>query len=117
MKFFNNLYHFVFREKELDPVRAYDLWSLNYDSQPDNLMLSLDEQIVSEFLKEIEIKEKVIVDVGCGTGRHWPKLFQRQPKQLIGFDTWKGMLQKLTEKFPAAETHLIVDNKLFELKK
>jgi ubiquinone/menaquinone biosynthesis C-methylase UbiE len=115
VNFFDRLYHAVFRKKVLEPVRAYDLWSLNYDDQPDNLMLNLDEQIVNELLNEIEIEHKIVVDIGCGTGRHWPKLFQRQPKQLIGFDTSRGMLQKLSEKFPTSETHLITDNKLAAL--
>src|SRR5437773_5086681 len=112
MTFFNRAYKFFFPGKEIDPAHAYDLWSLNYDDQPGNLMLDLDEKIVTDILKDIPIKDKVVVDVGCGTGRHWPKLIGAQPSRLIGFDASEGMLKILKQKFPGAETHLITGNKL-----
>src|SRR6185503_12739579 len=54
-----------------NPASAYDLWAAGYDEQPGNLMLALDEEIFAEFIKEIPIAGKVVVDIGCGTGRHW----------------------------------------------
>ena len=33
--------------KDTDPGTAYDLWAYSYDSQPDNLMLALDEDVFS----------------------------------------------------------------------
>jgi ubiquinone/menaquinone biosynthesis C-methylase UbiE len=96
------------REKEV--VEAYDLWSENYDAQPGNLMLDLDESLFSKLLNTIDIKNKNIADIGCGTGRHWAKILKKEPVDLTGFDVSSGMLNKLKEKFPLAKTYTITDN-------
>jgi ubiquinone/menaquinone biosynthesis C-methylase UbiE len=103
--------HFFPRE-DADPEVAYNLWAGSYDSQPDNLMLALDEEVFSGLLNHINIKNKIIADVGCGTGRHWKKILDSEPKKLIGFDVSQEMLKMLQQKFPHAETHGIINNKL-----
>ena len=96
--------------KERDVVEAYDIWADNYDAQPGNLMLDLDELVFGELLDPIDIKHKQIADIGCGTGRHWPKILKKDITGLTGFDVSPGMLHKLKEKFPEAKTHTITDN-------
>lgn len=83
---------------------AYDLWAAEYDNQPDNLMLALDEQIFAILLDTIDIKDKVVADMGCGTGRQWPKLLSKQPESLTGYDVSGGMLDSLKSKYPQANT-------------
>ena len=95
---------------EKNSAEAYDLWSANYDAQPGNLMLDLDEILFSNLLHKIKIQHKTIADIGCGTGRHWPKIFQLQPQSLTGFDVSQGMLDKLKEKYPPAHIHQIKDD-------
>lgn len=107
--------HF-FRSKDTEPEMAYNLWAPSYDSQPDNLMLALDEEVFSGLLNHINIKNKIIADVGCGTGRHWGKILDNEPKKLFGFDVSEEMLKILKQKYPLAETHLIINNKLQQLK-
>jgi len=94
-----------------DVVEAYDIWAENYDSQPGNLMLDLDELLFAKLLNNVELKNKNVADIGCGTGRHWAKIFAQNPASLTGFDVSAGMLAKLNEKFPAARTHAITDNR------
>ena len=96
--------------KERPVVEAYDLWADNYDHQPGNLMLDLDELVFIELLGNIELNNKTVADVGCGTGRHWSKIFSKVPASLTGFDVSPGMLQKLQEKFPGTKTYAITDN-------
>lgn len=96
--------------KEKDVVTAYDLWAANYDAQPGNLMLDLDAQIFNRLLNTNLIKAKQVADIGCGTGRHWSKILSGEPLCLTGFDVSPGMLNKLKEKYPAAQTNLISDN-------
>ncbi|HEY2580710.1 MAG TPA: methyltransferase domain-containing protein [Mucilaginibacter sp.] len=91
-------------------VEAYDLWASNYDSQPGNLMLDLDEIVFSNLLKNMEITNKHVADIGCGTGRHWAAILEGKPASLTGFDVSAGMLNKLNEKYPAAHTYQIIDN-------
>ncbi len=96
--------------KEKGSVEAYDIWSENYDAQPGNLMLDMDEEVFSGLLAGVDIKDKHVADIGCGTGRHWNKLFNDQPLTLTGFDVSQGMLNRLKEKFPQAPTYQITDN-------
>jgi ubiquinone/menaquinone biosynthesis C-methylase UbiE len=95
---------------EKDVVEAYDLWAANYDSQPGNLMLDLDEFLFNNLLGNVDIDNKNIADIGCGTGRHWPKIFDEKPASVTGFDVSPGMLEKLKLKFPGAQTEVITDN-------
>lgn len=101
--------------KDTDPATAYDLWAAAYDNQPGNLMLDLDETVFSALLDNISISGKTIVDVGCGTGRHWRKILAGLPQRLIGYDVSPGMLAKLQEKIPGAETHLLQEEKMPEM--
>lgn len=99
-------------KKELDPIQAYDWWAPTYDAQPDNLMLALDEQIFSFLLQQINCTGRLVVDLGCGTGRHWPKILAQKPRKLIGYDVSPGMLAMLAHKYPEAQTHLLVGDRL-----
>jgi ubiquinone/menaquinone biosynthesis C-methylase UbiE len=89
---------------------AYDLWADNYDDQPDNLMFYLDQSVFTELMVDVPVRDKTIADIGCGTGRHWPLLFQNRPAKLTGYDVSDGMLKRLKLKFPDADTTLITDN-------
>ena len=102
-------------KKETDPAEAYDSWSSAYDSQPDNLMLALDEELTGSFLDEMDLHSGIIADVGCGTGRHWEKLKRKNPLLIRGYDVSTGMLAILKQKFPQAQTFLLKDNHLQEL--
>ena len=97
---------------ELGPAAAYDIWSGSYDEQPGNLMLDLDNMIFSGLLEKLSLKGKVAVDIGCGTGRHWPAILQHKPAKLLGYDVSSGMLSRLKEKFPSAETYQLQGNEL-----
>ena len=97
------------RLPEAEPAAAYDIWALEYDNQPDNLMLALDEELCSQLLQQTALTGKVIADIGCGTGRHWSRLYEKHPSRLIGFDVSQGMLDILLQKYPQAETGLLAD--------
>lgn len=89
---------------------AYDLWSVNYDRQPGNLMLDLDEILFSKLLTAIDLENKNVADIGCGTGRHWDKILAKNPALLTGFDVSDGMLTRLKEKYPGAYAYKIRDD-------
>src|ERR1700761_9096408 len=96
--------------KEKGSVEAYDLWAESYDTQPGNLMLDMDEAVFAELVSEIDLTGKQIADIGCGTGRHWPLMYKRNPEGITGFDVSAGMLKRLEQKFPLAQTNQITDN-------
>lgn len=97
----------LYRGKEKNPAAAYNLWASDYDDQPGNLMIDLDEEIFSSLLQDIELKGKIIADIGCGTGRHWKKILDKAPMKLIGYDVSVEMLKRLQAKYPEADTHLL----------
>lgn len=105
----------LFNSRTIAPEAAYNLWAQNYDYQPYNLMLSLDVDLLLELMNYLELENKVIADIGCGTGRHWKSFLDCRPKKLIGFDVSKGMLDMLQKKFPQAQAHHLINNKLREL--
>jgi ubiquinone/menaquinone biosynthesis C-methylase UbiE len=100
------------RPSEKSAEKAYDIWSPSYDLQPGNLMLQLDEMIFSKLLRNIDLRDKWVADIGCGTGRHWQKIFEKEPARVMGFDLSPGMLHQLKLKFPSAHTYLTSDNLL-----
>jgi len=91
-------------------VEAYDLWAPNHDKRPGNLMLYLDEKLFEGLLQDLALKGKLVADIGCGTGRQWPAILNKQPAALAGFDVSAGMLKKLKEKYPQAHISKITDN-------
>ena len=98
--------------KDIDAPGGYDLWAESYDAQPDNLMLKLDQKLFDGFVDKMQLENKSIADIGCGTGRHWGKLFSKKPSSLTGYDVSAGMLHKLKEKYPEANTFEIKNNRL-----
>jgi len=96
-------------------VEAYDIWADNYDAQPGNLMLDMDEVLFARLLRNVDIADKMVADIGCGTGRHWSAIFKKSPAGLTGFDVSDGMLNQLKKKYPVAKTFTITDNQFAEI--
>jgi ubiquinone/menaquinone biosynthesis C-methylase UbiE len=115
MSIINKLKTIFWGLKEQDPAAGYDWWAPGYDNQPGNLMLDLDEQVFTVLMDSVDLKGKTVVDIGCGSGRHWSKLYRQEPERLIGYDVSAGMLSKLKEKFTTAETHLLKEKILTSL--
>jgi ubiquinone/menaquinone biosynthesis C-methylase UbiE len=95
----------------LTPADGYDLWAPTYDNG-DNLLLTLDELVFGNLISNVAIAEKRVLDVGCGTGRHWARILARSPAALSGVDASNGMLDRLREKYPQAtltctDSHLL----------
>jgi len=111
----NALSHLIHPKKTMLSEKAYNLWASTYDDQTDNPILYLDDLVFDSLLSAISVENKIVVDFGCGTGRHWKKLLEKKPAKLIGYDTSNEMLNQLQKKFPQAETHLANDNSLKEI--
>ena len=88
--------------RRLAPVDAYRLWSETYDAQPDNVILALEQEIFRGLLSDVSLAGKAVVDVGCGTGRHWDELLAGRPGSLAGVDSSPEMLDRLRARHPEA---------------
>lgn len=91
---------------------AYKKWAGFYDQEQDNLMLLYDSIILNSLLSKINLSEKQVLDYGCGTGRNWKVLSDNKTKKITGCDISSEMLEKLIDKYPAADVHLINNYKL-----
>lgn len=100
-----------------EPEAAYDLWANSYDHPGENLVLDMDADIVDHLLAGLDLKQKRWADMGCGTGRHWPRIYQEKPVELTGYDVSEGMLAKLVEKFPQARVQKIAGDGIAQMSK
>jgi ubiquinone/menaquinone biosynthesis C-methylase UbiE len=91
------------RVLRLDPPQAYDCWSATYDSQPDNAVLALEARAFTQLLSHIALGGKSVIDIGCGTGRHWREILSYGPAKLTGADPSAGMLLNLKRRYPDAQ--------------
>jgi ubiquinone/menaquinone biosynthesis C-methylase UbiE len=94
-----------FRVRRLSPREAYRLWSETYDTQPNNPVLALEQEIFDDLLSGASIRERDVVDIGCGTGRHWDQLLSHRPRVLHGVDSSPEMLARLAARHPGAALH------------
>jgi ubiquinone/menaquinone biosynthesis C-methylase UbiE len=92
--------------RRLGPRDAYRLWSETYDSEADNVVLVLEQEVFSRLLTDAPVADKVVVDIGCGTGRHWRQILSGRPRLLHGVDSSPEMLARFRTSFPDATLHL-----------
>ncbi len=98
--------------RRLSSRDAYRLWSSFYDDQPDNVVLFLEEKLFSEMILKADPENRKVLDIGCGTGRHWNEISDKKPVQLTGVDNSEEMLNRLIEKFPGADVSVLENNLL-----
>jgi ubiquinone/menaquinone biosynthesis C-methylase UbiE len=98
--------------KRITAREAYRLWASTYDAQPNNLLLALEEEVFAELLACVDLEGRAVLDVGCGTGRHWQRLWAARPGALAGVDTSPEMLVRLRERVPGADVRLVSDTRL-----
>jgi SAM-dependent methyltransferase len=87
----------------LNSGEGYSRWAATYDSFP-NPLLALEERCLTPMLPLI--KDKLVLDLGCGTGRWLQKLFTLGARTGIGIDISAAMLQRAVMKAEIAE-HLV----------
>lgn len=81
--------------KSVSVVEGYERWAPTYDDDP-NPLLALEERALERMLPDL--RGKVALDLGCGTGR-WLKLLRRRgTAQVVGADSSWGMLQVAARK-------------------
>ena len=84
-----------------EPVRqavetryGYDLWASTYDATP-NPIVTVDDEVLSALIGDVS--GQVVVDAGCGTGRHTVRL-AASAARVIAIDYSEAMLEQLRRK-------------------
>ena len=70
---------------------AYDRWASSYDSDDNPMVFA-----VTHGMEEVAatVRDKVVVEFGCGTGRNLVRLKRAGARHLIGCDLSQGMLDR-----------------------
>ena len=76
---------------------GYAFWAATYDRDP-NPLLALEERVLSPRLPDV--RNKTVLDVGCGTGRWLISLVQREARWGVGIDLSTAMLRCAVSKSP-----------------
>lgn len=90
-------------KKDLSVDKFYDFWAKRYDKDP-NLAIFLEEKLIKSFIGNV--KNKDILDLGCGTGRYTLPL-AKKGANVVGVDFSKAMLKKA--KIKAKQTGVKVE--------
>jgi ubiquinone/menaquinone biosynthesis C-methylase UbiE len=106
--------HLLHRHVRPLPSQAgYRLWSETYDAE-DNVVAATEQAIFSALLGETSLASKLVVDIGCGTGRHWGEVLSLKPRELHGVDSSPEMLAQLRARHPDARLYLRSERKIQE---
>ncbi|KAF8209442.1 S-adenosyl-L-methionine-dependent methyltransferase [Mycena galopus ATCC 62051] len=88
-------------------LEAYNRWAKTYDCDGNVLQL-LDTELVDELLPALfSYPHKIVVDLGCGTGRNTEKLLRYQNiHQIFGLDGTPAMLDEAKSRLQDTRLHL-----------
>ncbi|HVU14694.1 MAG TPA: methyltransferase domain-containing protein [Phototrophicaceae bacterium] len=93
MIYARKLYRRVFpvRLRTLNSLDAYALWAASYPPQAHNVLMENEQQAMLDLMPPL--KDKVVLDLACGTGRYGLLAQGRGAKQVIGIDNSPDMLK------------------------
>ncbi|NUM74386.1 methyltransferase domain-containing protein [candidate division KSB1 bacterium] len=74
----------------LEPTEAYARWAATYPPVPHNLLMEMEQAAMLELLPEV--RNKVALDLACGSGRYVNHLRARGAANVIGLDLSREML-------------------------
>jgi cytosine/adenosine deaminase-related metal-dependent hydrolase/ubiquinone/menaquinone biosynthesis C-methylase UbiE len=86
--------------------REFAIWARSYDELP-NPLLALEGRFLPSVL--CHLRDKDVLDVGCGTGRWLDQLHQHQPHSLTGIDYSSEMVARARRKL-AQRADIAVSN-------
>ena len=100
------------QRKHRDVKKIYSIWAKEYDTQKSNLLIFIESKSSGEFIKGVKNKE--ILDYGCGTGRYALSLAKKEAS-VTAIDFNNAMLKRAKEK--AKKAKLVIDFKKQDITK
>jgi malonyl-CoA O-methyltransferase len=77
----------------LDPVAAYARWAASYPPHAHNPLMRAEERAMLSLLPT-ELRGRVVLDAGCGSGRYMLHSLRRGAQYVLGVDLSTEMLQR-----------------------
>ncbi len=85
----------LFKRKEkpisVDVLTGYAQWAKNYPAYAHNPLMEIEERAMLSLLPD-DLRDKVCLDLACGSGRYIKLLQARQAKKIVGVDYSPDML-------------------------
>lgn len=103
----------LFNEEEV-PMEAYTGFAQVYDLFMDNVPYEQWSRYIISLLKEHNIRDGLVLDLGCGTGKI-TRLLSEAGYDMIGVDNSEEMLQQALEQEHETILYLCQDMREFEL--
>jgi ubiquinone/menaquinone biosynthesis C-methylase UbiE len=79
----------------VEPLEGHALWAATYDGNP-NPILALEERTLKPLLPDL--KNKLALDLACGTGRWFDILLRQGAASVVGVDFCAPMLERAATK-------------------
>lgn len=108
----------------LDPAAAYALWAASYPPQAHNPLMLAEERAMLALLPA-DLRNRAVLDAGCGSGRYLLHALRRGARRVVGVDLSAEMLaraiaelkieneqlrmrgQRVTSQFPTLNSQLL----------
>ncbi|MDP9036651.1 MAG: class I SAM-dependent methyltransferase [Myxococcota bacterium] len=87
-------------------MEGYRLWSLTYDREHESAFFRLEREVFVALSSNAPIAGAIVLDIGCGTGRHWSHLLSMGPERVVGVDSSPEMLARLRSRHRDAPLHV-----------
>lgn len=81
--------------KSIKTFDGYNLWAKEYDTFK-NPMIAMTDLALSQH--PLEVQNKAVLELGCGTGRNFSKLSRQGFSSFVGLDGSPGMLEEAQKK-------------------
>jgi malonyl-CoA O-methyltransferase len=96
-------------------IEAYDLWAESYAPAAHNPLMVAEERGMLELLPDV--RRKVVLDLGCGTGRYSSIVLGRGAERAVALDLSSAMLARTTcgLRVRASMTELPLRNGAFDV--
>ncbi len=94
------------RDACVSAAEGYELWAATYDNDP-NPLLALEERGLYPMLPDLRNKD--VLDIGCGTGRWLSALLGRGARSAVGLDSSPAMIARAAAKTPFCGRLLLAD--------
>src|SRR5215510_1905626 len=77
----------------LEPVPAYALWAASYPPHAHNPLMLAEERAMLALLPA-DLRGRVVLDAGCGSGRYLLHALRRNARRVLGVDLSAEMLAR-----------------------
>ena len=110
---FRRLWHTSRRQEPedktiLSPFAAYQLWARTYDTTGGSTVFFAERKVITPLIGAHDLRQKMVLDAGCGTGRNFSMLAESHPRLIVGTDFSPNMAEQSLTKVSDPRIHVVL---------